>query len=252
MSGAELHMIQLRLDAAALGRLHVQAGLPPHHQDIGYLTHSLLASLFAGTAVQPFALQDETRRQLEVLGYSVSTAQELRGRADTFATPEAHQACDWASFASKPMPKAWEPGRRLGFAVRICPTVRIASAAEVLGKNGEAQALAAGTELDAWLHRRFLKEEAVDREEVYVSWLAGRVRPAAELIEARLHSFRRLRLVRRTRGQKRAAHVLERPDVLVRGTLAVLDSEAFIRLLGRGVGRHRSFGFGMLLLRPAD
>ncbi len=34
------------------------------------------------------------------------------------------------------------------------------------------------------------------------------------------------------------------------GTLAVDDPVAFRRLLGRGVGRHVAFGYGMLLLKP--
>ena len=40
------------------------------------------------------------------------------------------------------------------------------------------------------------------------------------------------------------------PDATLQGTLAVVDSGAFQALLARGVGRHRAFGFGMLLLRP--
>ncbi|MEE8524028.1 MAG: type I-E CRISPR-associated protein Cas6/Cse3/CasE [Thermoanaerobaculia bacterium] len=44
--------------------------------------------------------------------------------------------------------------------------------------------------------------------------------------------------------------VPERPDALLTGTLEVTDPDAFATLLARGVGRHRAFGFGMLLLRP--
>jgi len=35
------------------------------------------------------------------------------------------------------------------------------------------------------------------------------------------------------------------------GVLQVRDSAAFAALLARGIGRHRAFGFGMLLLKPA-
>jgi CRISPR system Cascade subunit CasE len=37
---------------------------------------------------------------------------------------------------------------------------------------------------------------------------------------------------------------------LLRGELTVADPDAFSALLARGVGRHRAFGYGMLLLRP--
>jgi CRISPR system Cascade subunit CasE len=42
----------------------------------------------------------------------------------------------------------------------------------------------------------------------------------------------------------------EKPDVTLRGRLSITDSAAFADLLRRGVGRHKAFGFGMLLLRP--
>ena len=42
------------------------------------------------------------------------------------------------------------------------------------------------------------------------------------------------------------------PDVVMQGRLRVSDPQAFAQLLARGVGRHRAFGFGMLLLRPGD
>ena len=36
----------------------------------------------------------------------------------------------------------------------------------------------------------------------------------------------------------------------MRGVLTITDPDAFAQLLARGVGRHRSYGYGMLLLRP--
>jgi CRISPR system Cascade subunit CasE len=44
---------------------------------------------------------------------------------------------------------------------------------------------------------------------------------------------------------------MARRVALVTGTLRVGDAEAFRALLARGLGRHRAFGFGMLLLRRA-
>ena len=41
------------------------------------------------------------------------------------------------------------------------------------------------------------------------------------------------------------------PDVVLKGRLQVDDSDAFTQLLRRGIGRHRAFGFGMVLLKPA-
>ena len=38
----------------------------------------------------------------------------------------------------------------------------------------------------------------------------------------------------------------------VHGTMTVTDPAAFAQLLAHGVGRHRAYGYGMLLLRPAN
>ena len=43
----------------------------------------------------------------------------------------------------------------------------------------------------------------------------------------------------------------EGPDAVMRGIFTVAEPEAFAGLLSRGIGRHRSYGYGMLLLRPA-
>ena len=43
-----------------------------------------------------------------------------------------------------------------------------------------------------------------------------------------------------------------RREAVFEGTLEVRDAALFQGLLARGVGRHRAFGFGMLLLRPAE
>lgn len=45
--------------------------------------------------------------------------------------------------------------------------------------------------------------------------------------------------------------MIDGPDALLRGCLRVLEPDAFAHLVARGVGRHRSFGFGMLLLSRA-
>ena len=42
----------------------------------------------------------------------------------------------------------------------------------------------------------------------------------------------------------------EGPDAVMRGNITVTDSDAFTRLLSHGIGRHRAYGYGMLLLRP--
>ena len=63
-----------------------------------------------------------------------------------------------------------------------------------------------------------------------------------------MQSFQRIRAYRK----RNAARYSEGPDALMRGELTVTDGTAFACLLKKGIGRHRAYGYGMLLLRPAD
>lgn len=251
MPDQELHLIRLDIDAARLARLGAAMRLPPAQSDLGFLAHSMLAGLFGEGTLQPFQVLDETARWVPLLAYSARGGVALREHADTYAEPAPHAACDWEGFAAKPVPHL-AAGFRLGFDLRACPVVRLAAQLEVTDREGKPRVYRAGHEIDAWVHARFMahSREEVDRETAYGAWLRDRLGAAAEVESVRLHTFRRLRLVRRDHSSERRAAVLERPEAVLRGTLAVRDAAAFRRLLARGVGRHCAFGFGMLLLRP--
>ena len=111
-----------------------------------------------------------------------------------------------------------------------------------------------GAEVDVFLARCWAAGDPkieVDREQTYREWLGQRLGGAggARLIEGRLLGFKRERMVRRTTGPDRRSSNLERPDALIEGVLEVIESNAFSTLLKGGIGRHRAFGYGMLLLR---
>lgn len=250
-----LYMHQMALHPRQLAHLGQREGLPPHQDDVEYLVHGQLAALFGEGTVQPFRVMGEGAR-VRVLGYAERSGEELRRHADEFAEPADHGACEWDDFRSKPMPETWEADRRLGFEVRACPVVRLGRDVEVEGPDGQRRTYRRGAELDAWLHDRFILQPEGpprSREEVYHGWLADRLAGAARLETTALQGFRRKRLVRKRRapaGERRRSHVLERPEIVIHGHLRVDDGDRFLDLLRRGVGRHRAFGFGMLLLRP--
>lgn len=244
MTDARLHMVRLGLDATRLFELGRRLGLPLREVDPGYLVHCQLAALFGELAPKPFVVSNEGR-VLSILGYARADAAALRRHASEFADPFSWDGCDFDGLATKPMPAAWEAGQRLGFDVRVCPVVRKSSAG---ARHRE------GAEVDAFLARCWEVGEdvRVEREEVYRMWVAGRfaVGGAARLESIRLVAWKRERFIRRLQGETRTSRMVERPDVRMAGTLEVGDPAAFGALLGRGIGRHRAFGFGMLLLRP--
>jgi CRISPR system Cascade subunit CasE len=184
---------------------------------------------------------------LDVWGYSGSDADALIDHARSFADPSLVAAlARLEDVASKQMPR-FDSGRRLGFLLRVCPVVRLAQ------RTAERQN---GAEVDAFLARCLSvgREVTVSREEVYREWLVARVNRAEEtgasLEWVRVAAMSRERFIRRTHGSDRRAARLERPDVRFEGQLVVVDSERLQRWLARGVGRHRAFGFGAVMLVP--
>jgi CRISPR system Cascade subunit CasE len=93
------------------------------------------------------------------------------------------------------------------------------------------------------------------RTAIYADWLAKQfdVDGAARITEVHLDSFRLTRVLRKAgsgdNGRRKTTNNAG-PDVVFKGQLLVGDPPGFNRLLARGIGRHRAFGFGMLLLRP--
>lgn len=251
-----LHLIQLRLDAARLFRFAKRVGQRTHELDEGYAVHALLAGLFdhevgegERVAPKPFAVLTQRRdsKAIQVLGYTSLDHAGLRERAETFSDPEAYGAVDLGTLASRPMPRTFPQGTRFGFGVRVTPVERIAKCGPMTSDRAEVDAFLAA----AWKQ----PDATLDREAVYASWLAKELAKegAATLEHAQIVELQRGQLSRR-RGLEngaRPSHVIKRPDVRFEGTLRVNDSAAFATRLARGVGRHRSFGFGMLLLRPA-
>jgi CRISPR system Cascade subunit CasE len=148
------------------------------------------------------------------------------------------------------MPANWPPSSRLGFDVRICPVVRSDADTARMAHGGTRT----HAEVDAFLHEAWNSDAStpLDRGAVYSRWIEREFcrDGAAALVGARLISFKRTRLARRNHGDQGGWTRVERPDVTMTGVLEVTASDAFARLLSRGVGRHRAFGFGMLLLKP--
>jgi CRISPR system Cascade subunit CasE len=78
-------------------------------------------------------------------------------------------------------------------------------------------------------------------------------RPAitgVRLLRVGVVAVSRGRFVRRTHEPARETRRLERPDVRFEGEMVVEDGERLLGYLGHGVGRHRAFGFGALMLAP--
>lgn len=246
MAEETLHLVKVPLRADRLVAIAKRRQINVRSLDEGYLTHCLLAELWQANAPAPFVLRG-SGRTLDAWGYSRLDAPALIGHARAFGDPAILDALDGIeAIASKAMPR-FDKGRRVGYLARVCPVARLATA-----RDGHR----AGAEVDVFLSRCFSAGPSVSlsREAVYREWFVGRVGDTAvtgaRVDHTRVAGIARVRLVRRTQGIERAARSLERPDVRLEGDLVIEDGDAFLRFLAHGVGRHRAFGFGALMIVP--
>lgn len=216
--------------------------------DEGRALHHLLAETFGKAQLQPFRLIAAPRGQAgQLYAYTRSPRQALLDEAQAAALPEALAVCDLSGLAEKPMPTAWHSGRRLGFEIRLRPVSRLLTPLHA----ADGSTFAKGAEVDAFLIETLRHHpdgppngEAPTRETVYAKWLATRLEGAARLEgTVRMSRFSRTRVAR-----KGAAP--DGPDAILQGEVSITDPARFAAVLENGIGRHRAYGFGMLLLRP--
>jgi CRISPR system Cascade subunit CasE len=240
-----LYLVRIPLRPDKLVGLARSRALPLRDVDEGYLCHCVMRELWQERAPAPFVIRP-CGGTLDIWGYSSGDARSLVEHARAFGDPSLVAAIgELDGIASKEMP-AFQIGRRLGFLLRACPVVRLAQC-----RDGDA----AGAEVDAYLARCFAigKDVEVSREQVYRDWLTARVHQmstGAALERVRVTGFSREQLIRRTQGSERRARRLERPDVRFEGDMVVVDGERFREWVAHGVGRHRAFGFGAIILVP--
>ncbi|WP_306304396.1 type I-E CRISPR-associated protein Cas6/Cse3/CasE [Methylogaea oryzae] len=226
--------IQRRCSASPNNKLNSR-----RDEDLGYTAHAWLTAVFGQGAIKPFRLlQDSRNRQPpRLLGFSSQSGEQLIEHAQAFASPLALQVCPLeANFAAKPMPAQWRAGRRLGFELLASPISRLKQNEDDIYRRHVREREASGQQPDS-------------RDAVYRLWLEHQLGTAAILEDYSLEGFRIVRLLRKAEGAGRRDFLA--PQAKLGGILTVQDGTAFQTLLARGIGRHRAFGYGMLLLRPA-
>jgi len=247
---APLYLVRLILDRRAVLRVGARHRLGTM-VDEGALLHAGLCELFARSSdpatipLSVFAVDDlgaagaKQPDSLFLLAYAgVGAAALLRAMGPKRS--EIVRACE-----TRELP-TFAVGQRLGFRTRVCPIARTRRPGQrplAVNRHGKIK----HREIDAYIHATLITAGTanVDRESVYRGWLERELQRdgASDLTTARLVEFRR-EVMRRHDGAR-----IERPNAVLEGDLRVRDPVAFRALLARGVGRHRAFGFGMLLLR---
>ncbi|MCS6997389.1 MAG: type I-E CRISPR-associated protein Cas6/Cse3/CasE [Casimicrobiaceae bacterium] len=227
-----LHLVRIPVRLPELMRFARSQRIPFHDEDLGYTLHAWLVALFGAQAPKPFRFFE---RRSEVLGYARVTAESLKTHAQVFASPEAWAALEVDALASKPMPSSWHVGQRLRLEVLACPVSR---------KDDE--------EKDLFLRAlETLGAAAPARSEVYRTWFVAQWHGVMELEHTELRGLQaRVRMLRRAHRAEGRLRSVERPQALFSAQGVILDGVRFSECLARGIGRHRAFGLGMILLSP--
>lgn len=243
---ADLNLMHLQPDARRLAVWAARHRLLDRSGDLGYAFHGLLQAAFGAGAPRVHRYLDADQG---LLAYTETDPDTLM-QAAALAPPDVAAALGLGATQShgglniRPFPTVWRTGQVLGFECRVRPVIR------------EART---GRERDAFLAAVEKSNGAEpDRGEIYASWLTSHFarQAGAEILDVQMTAFRLLDVMRRTQkspdvDEGRRVRPVGGPDAVLAGHLCVTDPESFTAVIRRGIGRHRAFGFGMLLLKPA-
>lgn len=234
-------LMRLQPNPAALAEWAARYKLLSRDGDYGYALHALLTTAFGTQAPKPFRYLDAKQG---LLAYTAESLDTLMQHA-SLAAPDVARALGLDSLDARAFPTTWKAGQTIGFETRVRPTVRLAR------RRGER---------DAFSHALESAEAAgqsaeFDRETVYKDWLTKQfvASGAVDALQLEVTEFQQTRVFRKGAADAEGSRKVFNnagPDAVIKGVLRITNPEAFTKLLARGVGRHRAFGFGMLLLKP--
>ena len=240
-----LYLLHTQPDPQRLAAWAARHRLLDKEGDLGYALHALLHAAFGEQAPQPFRYLDAEQGLLAYTHLDATGLAQLVALADpdVSAALGLGQTRQHGGMNVRPFPAQWAAGHTLGFEVRVRPIIRE-------GKTGR--------ERDAFLAAvEKAQGSELDRGEVYVQWLRDLLarQGGAELVDARMTRYQQLGVTRKSQKGNaedvRHSRLVNGPDAVLAGQLRVTNSQTFAQLLANGLGRHRAFGFGLLLLRPA-
>jgi len=250
---SDLFLWRLKIHPARLAAIAREQNIAPADEDHGYTCHALLCGLFGKERVpKPWFFE----RQKMVLWAYVNHA--LSPDLSALADPLFHAAINWDASASKLMP-TFSTGQRLGFDLRACPIVRHG------GRNGGNNDKATEQDYVLWRKRRDgLSADTMHYPSLYEEWLRERgwkndgiADIATDERDGKQHWH--CGVIGWDKPMQSGANAwrghrpgrVRLPDVQFQGELIVRDPTRFPAFLAHGIGRHRAFGYGMLLLKPA-
>ena len=240
-----LYMIQCTIEPKAFMAFAREQGLDSGRGelDLGYIGHAWLKAAFGGLApgrwrlFMPGPMQRQSM-PARILAYSDHPAEALVDQLARFGPPSVEAVCSTGAIQGKILPQEWPTNRNYAFEALCCPVGRKARQ---------------GTEKDVFLlAAEQLPEERLERGQVYQDWFKTRAEAVEgiQILKVDVSAFRLVKVMRKTQDNPRKPRQAVRPQAEFRGILRANGDHGLLALLRQGVGRHRAFGFGMILLRP--
>ena len=232
-----LNLMQGQIDLVKLARWSAEQRI----SDPDRALHCLMYGSFGASSVpKPFLAKVHGSGQSAagvVLGYTTLTAEELQQTARETQTVAMEAVMAPEAIRTTATPDHWETGTQFRFSVRVFPTER--------GRwyKGDKR-----SERDIYQPD---KVGEISRAQLYCEWVAERLRqqggavPLEDTLAMTSYATRRIR-------RQRTATFFTATEATISGALAVIDPEGFSRLLATGIGRHRAYGYGMILLNRAE
>ena len=238
------HLVRATVDGRELQRWMTERRIT----DRDYAMHSLLTESFDQAAPRPYRLVPARDGNEHLLyGYTQGRdAADLKLESAMAADPLQANIIPVDTIQSKTMPTDWPKDKTLGFEARIKPITRMKHLEEP-GKNA--------TEIDRYalkvMQGKLPGNEPYTgtRLEAYTEWLQQQFdRFAGAKLHADSTIITNFNITNAIRGPHRGQ--AKGPDVIMRGTFTITDPDAFRTMLSQGIGRHKAYGFGMLLIHP--
>ena len=204
-------------------------------RDTDYLIKTALTETLAGAAIRPWAFHAMRSGMATIVGYSRQSPDALN-TARALALPALQQVVGPVIGGLMP---TCDDGQRFAFAVRLSPLIHVTR--NGIRRHGERDAFLVAADSHTG-------EDPLRREPVYIAYLKKRL-AGAEIVTARLTGFRLNRMARKSAKTGVGQRVV--PQAWIEGLLVVTETARFEQTLLDGVGRQRTFGCGMIRLRPA-
>ena len=198
--------------------------------DLNNASHYLLREAFGPKAFKTYRFMGgrDIGDFVSIYAYTELNLDDLCWNFSTFAPPDVMQVVNIDNLSCREVPNSIPRGSEIPFDVKVIP----------IRRQQETR-----KEIDVHTHNKMAGMTLIPKES-YFEWMEERLGVGVLLDFERFHIVDSQR-----RTSLRKGKVISKKEISVSGVMKIIDPDDFQAILKRGIGRHKSYGFGMILLR---